>query len=202
MATRFCKIEKEGIIRIPPEGLESAGLETGDELEVKPRRDSLVLTKKGAVIPPGEWMIELLFGLSLAAFGPVVSRFFLGIGSCRSPIPCLLGYLISVYVGSIITRKTVNRLKAWAHLGGQQGASAPERVIVGLLERFLYTTTWLMGKEASAFIGIWLVLKTAGQWGRWGEEEGRAIYNVFLVGSALSLIFGVLGALLIKWLAN
>jgi len=57
-----------------------------------------------------------------------------------------------------------------------------------------------MGKEA--FVGIWLVLKTAGRWGEWKKPQGRRIYNVFLVGNALSLMFGVLGALLIEWLAN
>jgi|Deesub1362B_J571_1020462.scaffolds.fasta_scaffold25823_2 predicted nucleic acid-binding protein len=51
MTTRFCKIEKEGIIQILLEVLESAGLKTGEELEVSARRGSLVLTKKG-LSPP------------------------------------------------------------------------------------------------------------------------------------------------------
>ena len=50
MTTRLCRIEKEGIIRIPLEVLESVGLKTGEELEVKARRESLVLTKKESII--------------------------------------------------------------------------------------------------------------------------------------------------------
>lgn len=50
MTTRFCKIEKEGIVRIPLEVLESVGLKTGEELEVKARREGLVLTKKESII--------------------------------------------------------------------------------------------------------------------------------------------------------
>ncbi len=50
MTTQLCKIEKEGIIRIPLEVLESAGLKTGEELEIKARGESLVLTKRGSII--------------------------------------------------------------------------------------------------------------------------------------------------------
>jgi antitoxin component of MazEF toxin-antitoxin module len=50
MTTRFCKIEKEGVIRIPLKILESVGLKTGEELEVKAQRESLVLTKKRSTI--------------------------------------------------------------------------------------------------------------------------------------------------------
>jgi len=41
---------KEGIIRIPLEVLESVGLKTGEELEVKPQKEGLVLTKKESII--------------------------------------------------------------------------------------------------------------------------------------------------------
>ena len=50
MTTQLCRIEKEGIIRIPLEVLESVGLKTGEELEVKTRRAGLVLTKKRSII--------------------------------------------------------------------------------------------------------------------------------------------------------
>ena len=50
MTTQLCKIEKEGIIRIPLEVLESAGLKTGEELEIKDRGESLVWTKRGSSI--------------------------------------------------------------------------------------------------------------------------------------------------------
>ena len=50
MTTQLCRIEKEGIIRIPLEVLESTGLKTGEELEIKARKESLVLTKKVSII--------------------------------------------------------------------------------------------------------------------------------------------------------
>jgi bifunctional DNA-binding transcriptional regulator/antitoxin component of YhaV-PrlF toxin-antitoxin module len=50
MTTQLCRIEKEGVIRIPLEVLESVGLKAGEELEVKTRREGLVLTKKGSII--------------------------------------------------------------------------------------------------------------------------------------------------------
>jgi len=60
-----------------------------------------------------------------------------------------------------------------------------------------------MGKPE--FIGVWLVLKVAGQWKRWGGEakvagkdlEGRVFYNIFLIGNGLSLAYAVGGAQMI-----
>jgi hypothetical protein len=79
-------------------------------------------------------------------------------------------------------------------------------IMVGLLERSLYTTSWLLGKPE--FIGAWLVLKVAGQWKGWTEDRelngrkvlGRAIFNVFLIGNGFSVAYAVVGALLIEWL--
>ena len=53
------------------------------------------------------------------------------------------------------------------------------------------------------FIGIWLTLKVAGRiWGRReNENKGKDsyIYQVFLIGSALSLTYAVIGAKSVIW---
>lgn len=62
--------------------------------------------------------------------------------------------------------------------------------LVGLLEAVLYPTSLLAGH--GAFIGVWLALKTAGSWKRWEKEtyEGRARFQIFLLGNGLSILFG------------
>lgn len=78
--------------------------------------------------------------------------------------------------------------------------------MVGVVERVLYTASWQLGKPE--FIAVWLALKVAGQWRRWTDDmcpngpvvPGRTIFNVFLIGNALSIAYGSTGGLLIKWL--
>jgi hypothetical protein len=68
--------------------------------------------------------------------------------------------------------------------------------LLGLLESVLYPTAFLIGR--TDFIGLWLLLKVAGQWPRWTREtstaedgdavdEGRRRYYQFLIGNALSV---------------
>jgi len=75
---------------------------------------------------------------------------------------------------------------------------------VGFVEDGLYTTAYLLGK--SEFIGAWLVLKVAGGWQGWkhGHDgvSGRAMSQIFLIGTGLSLAYGVMGARLIAWLGD
>jgi hypothetical protein len=63
------------------------------------------------------------------------------------------------------------------------------------------------------FIGVWLALKVAGQWKNWTESwsievdgrtiqvVGREVFNIFLLGNALSVGFAAIGAKLIDWLS-
>ena len=76
--------------------------------------------------------------------------------------------------------------------------------LVGFVERALFVATLQMGR--GEFIGVWLALKVAGQWKRWGEGEtidnrkvdGRIFYNIFLIGSGLSIAYAFVGAQLIR----
>jgi hypothetical protein len=77
--------------------------------------------------------------------------------------------------------------KSVAISGDKRNENLPR--IVGLLEAFLYPTALLAGFPE--FIGVWLVLKVAGSWSGWQDpEKGRALFQVFLVGTALSLAYG------------
>jgi hypothetical protein len=76
-----------------------------------------------------------------------------------------------------------------------------------MVERALYTTSWLAGFPE--FVAIWLALKVAGQWDRWKQDVGttlpagasdphsqdaaRATYTGYLLGNALSISFALVG---------
>jgi len=57
-------------------------------------------------------------------------------------------------------------------------------------------------------IGVWLVLKVAGHWKRWvddGDEQtqrpdGRSVFNIFLIGNALTVLYSFVGFKLIGWI--
>jgi hypothetical protein len=78
--------------------------------------------------------------------------------------------------------------------------------LVGFVERALFVATLQMGR--GEFIGVWLVLKVAGQWKRWTDGErigdkiidGRSAFNIFLIGSGLSIAYAFVGAQLIRFM--
>jgi hypothetical protein len=73
-----------------------------------------------------------------------------------------------------------------------------QTITIGIIERSLYLTAILIGKPE--FIAVWLTLKTVSQSKRWSENHfGRAIYNNFLVGNSLSILFAFAGAGIIQW---
>ena len=72
--------------------------------------------------------------------------------------------------------------------------------LVGLVERPLYIAAIQM--EVPEFIAVWLALKVAGKWNRWSDGFrkddqvtviGRAFFNVFLIGNALSIAYALVG---------
>jgi hypothetical protein len=122
-----------------------------------------------------------------------------------------VGYLFSVVVGHFLVYKLIEAL--WMNLGWKAGGEkdalrpVPEHpAMVGLLERALYTSAWQLGKPE--FIGLWLAVKVVGNWKGWSVDaepggrrlSGRSIFNLFLIGNGFSIAYGVVGALLIKWL--
>jgi hypothetical protein len=121
------------------------------------------------------------------------------------------GYLVSVGAGYLVVQQVMEA--AWrgalAPLGSERAAATrahPEHAqAVGLVERALYTAAWHLGVRE--FIAVWLALKVAGRWHGWSEDRpgqpgGRTGSDLFLIGSGLSLAFGVAGALVAEWLAR
>lgn len=108
-------------------------------------------------------------------------------------IEIIIGYLISTLGGAFVLWLSIDKL-AWSYLAKK---GIPEKgpgiltLPMGILERLMYTTVFLI--DQPAFVAVWLALKVAAQWNRWEGKE-RGTYNVFLMGSALSLIMGYLGA--------
>lgn len=123
--------------------------------------------------------------------------------------PYVVGYLFSIVVAHFPILWVIDRM--WKCIGWRNDNKESIRPqswqprIVGCVERALYTGSFQLGKPE--FIGIWLALKVAGQWKRWSEDKdyggrliaGRAIYNIFLIGSALSIGYSVIGAKLVEW---
>jgi hypothetical protein len=116
-----------------------------------------------------------------------------------------LGYLYSVVIGHWFVLSFSRH--AWSSLGEipKDEKDMPYRwtsSLIGMMDRVIYTTSILfMAKE---FIAVWLALKVAVQWKRWGDEKNlgkaRASFHIFLIGTGLSLMYGVLGGFLGKWL--
>ncbi len=122
----------------------------------------------------------------------------------------IVGYGVSVGVGAVVIWWIVEKLirKKYCLKRGEIESSKdcgkPSLVwlpiSMGILDRILYTTAYIIGQEV--FIGVWLAVKVARGWKVPEEPEARASsvvrYNVFLIGNALCVIFGVLGGMIIK----
>lgn len=66
---------------------------------------------------------------------------------------------------------------------------------VGVFERIIFTTSFILGRYE--FVGAWLVLKIIGSWqSKTGKEADtwRVKENIFLIGTALSLILSFIAA--------
>ena len=71
--------------------------------------------------------------------------------------------------------------------------------LIGLVERALYVTVIVIGREG--FIVVWLAMKVVTDW-RLERHRGRPpklAYNTFLIGTGLSLLFAVAGAIIVRW---
>jgi len=119
------------------------------------------------------------------------------------PNHILYGYLFSTVIGAIFIWLLID-LWAWWYVQKGETFSIPKKkrlliLCVGVVERILFTSSVLIG--AQAFIPLWIAIKVAPHWDRWKGDE-RVIYNVFLLGNALSVIFGIIGAWIALGLPN
>jgi hypothetical protein len=83
--------------------------------------------------------------------------------------------------------------------------------VIGIVEGIMYVTAFLLDKWE--FIGIWLAFKVVGRWERsriefqqkkkrgiLGKLETHAIYSIFTIGNALSLVYAFFGYKIIRYL--
>lgn len=121
----------------------------------------------------------------------------------------VIGYLFAVVVGYSLIKLVGDPM--WELIGWKKADNGfrPDKwqpLVVGVVERVLYVATLQAGR--GEFIGVWLALKVAGQWRRWsqpaepGIPEGRSIYQNFLIGNGLSILYALVGFKLIEWIAS
>ena len=105
------------------------------------------------------------------------------------------GLAVSSLGGALVLWLLIDKL-AWGYLE-RQGIERKQKILtipLGIVERILYSMAFILG--APGWVGVWLAIKVAVQWDRW-KGENRGTYNVFLMGSALSILIAFLGA----WIA-
>ena len=73
-------------------------------------------------------------------------------------------------------------------------------LMLGVVERFLYLTSIMIGKPE--FIAVWLTIKTVYLSLSKKDVSGRRIYNNFLVGNGISILYAFAGAGFIQWMTG
>jgi hypothetical protein len=118
----------------------------------------------------------------------------------------LIGFLVSVvaaipatYLWSVFLHRMIERHRQTDDKEATRIHWIP--LTVGILERILFTV--LVGWNvtgAAGFIGSWVLVKQLGGWNSWGNKGttySRAVFFVGLLGNAMSVLFGVVGGLII-----
>jgi len=121
----------------------------------------------------------------------------------------VIGYGFSVFAEAILVKSVVETL--WDCIVPNSADKPQVRPPVwqgdalDRIEGVLYVAFLQIG--LGSMIGLWLVLKVAGQWKRWmddGDEkaerpDGRSVFNIFLIGNALTMLYSFVGFKLIQW---
>jgi hypothetical protein len=122
----------------------------------------------------------------------------------------VIGYGFSVFAEAILVKSLVETL--WDCIVPQSSSSPQNRPqfwqgdALARIEGVLYVAFLQLG--LGYLIGVWLILKVVGQWKRWtddGDEktqrpDGRSVFNIFLIGNALSVLYSFVGFKLIGWI--
>ena len=78
--------------------------------------------------------------------------------------------------------------------------------MIGIVDTFLYMTSFLIGYPE--FIMVWLAFKITGRWSYVSKSKdelsvfNREFYNIFVLGNALTIIYSILCAIVIKRLVE
>lgn len=115
-----------------------------------------------------------------------------------------IGYAYSVFIGHFLLSwfSRTARLPGES-LDDQEDITQPwTKDLVGMIDRVIYTSSILF--DAKEFIVVWLAFSIAAQWKKWETARNKtdATFNLFVIGTGLSLIHGVLGGLIANWLKS
>lgn len=131
----------------------------------------------------------------------------------------LVSYKLTLVIMSKVWKKTTKSYeKMYNHEAPVELDSEKRKAfnwapsLIGILERIIYTSAIVFGQLI--LIGIWLTFKAIGQWGdvefsnrnnsrnndRNNALQGatRMRANNFLIGTALSLLFGIFGGIIFR----
>jgi hypothetical protein len=111
------------------------------------------------------------------------------------PCAVVFGYFFSVLVGHCLTKFALIQMRTAAPgMGRSPDTPVPHTGAVGLVERTIYTSAFVLGHPE--FAAVWLAFKTASVLGSERDAPAfRSRFNRYLVGAGLSLVFGVAGGL-------
>jgi hypothetical protein len=128
-----------------------------------------------------------------------------------------IGYFVSLFFGHIATSKIVNL--GWSIVENNKNLQIRSKyqwatVVIGHIDRILFTTSIVFGVKE--FIAAWLAVRIVSQWSKWGSVkespqsrsklekvyQSRALFQIFLIGTAVSLVYGVLGGQMVIWMVE
>ena len=112
----------------------------------------------------------------------------------------LVGYFFSIFFGLFFVKLIVG--KFWEKNDLKKKTARSFQIsTMGCIDKFIYTTSLLIGYPQ--FIAVWLAYRVAGRWHISVKEKilmSSVGYNIHMIGTGLSLIYGVTGGLMVKWL--
>lgn len=107
----------------------------------------------------------------------------------------LLAYLISIVAGYFTMNPLMDLIKSKCkHLPGDFRTNPDPHlvVILGVLERILYTTMIIIKKPEGMF--AWLAIKVLTRWQQGEKEEPKSMIvrmNIYLIGNLLSVLISI-----------
>ena len=125
-------------------------------------------------------------------------------------LPYIIGYVVATVGAQWLIWPIMNNM--WKSVGSAL-ADRPRywhSTVLGMIERIMFVGSLQFKKPE--FIGVWLAFKIASQWSRWindgktdqkketAKVQGRELYNIFLTGNALSIVYSAVGASMIELL--
>ena len=151
-----------------------------------------------------EFCICFVMSLAVLKFAPCISK-----GSLVLSI--LFGEILAVSSGTVfvVPLQIIMRLRASVPWGEGEPKTAS---ILGYVERALVFSACVINNGPIVIAG-WIALKSISHWKGWEKDpenkdnhdnlvKGRARFNIFLVGTALSIMAAIASALFSLWLYN